>query len=347
VYFPRAFSPADAERVSLAAGDDRSGADLVLARLRTVSVEGLLSGTEASDPIGITMTQSGPALPMAAARPLLQGRPSGDGPFRFRGVTPGRWTVRALSSTRPIRFAEVTLDVVGGDVRGVALVMQPALRLAGQLKFDRGRLTPPDPAAIRVSLEAASTRAASGAGGRGIPVGGPTEAATTDARGNFVVDGIVPGTYRLTATLPASATGWWLSSAVVNGRDVLDEPLRIDAATSLTGAVLTFSDRHTRLSGLVDVPAGQTAASYFIVAFPQDRTLWLPYARRIRFTRPGTDGMYVLRDLPPGAYRLAVVTDLGPDELVDPAFFEAIVPFSIGLTLADGEEKSQSLRVGR
>jgi hypothetical protein len=137
-----------------------------------------------------------------------------------------------------------------------------------------------------------------------------------------------------------------LRSAVVGGRDVLDIPIQIEPSTALSGAVLTFSDRHTQLSGTLEVPAGRSASEYFIVVFPEDRSMWRPRARRIQSARAGTDGAYVVRDLPPGTYRLAALIDLGPDDLIDPAFFEALLAASIRFTLGDGEQKTQGLKVG-
>lgn len=74
--------------------------------------------------------------------------------------------------------------------------------------------------------------------------------------------------------------------------------------------------------------------------------MWLPRARRIHSVRAGTDGTYVFHDLPPGPYRLAAVTDVTPDDLIDTTFFEALLPLSIPLTLKEGEQKTQPLRVG-
>ena len=161
-----------------------------------------------------------------------------------------------------------------------------------------------------------------------------------------MVTGVVPGTYRVVTSLAAEADRWWLRSAIINDRDVLDEPIAIDAGTPLTGAVLTFSDRRASLSGTLEVPAGRTASEFHVVVFPEDRSLWLPGARRIQSARPGTDGAYVLRDLPPGRYRLAALTDLSTDDLIDPSFFDSLVPASIAVTIGEGEQKAQSFRVG-
>jgi hypothetical protein len=168
----------------------------------------------------------------------------------------------------------------------------------------------------------------------------------TDANGNFIIDDVLPGVYRIATSLPTDPDGWWLRSAVVNGRDVLDVPIEIEPATPLAGARLTFSDRRTQLSGRVEAPEGRSASEYFIVVFPEERTLWRPRARRIYSVRAGTDGAYIVLGLPPGAYRLAALSDVAPDDLFDPAFFDALLPTSIRFTLDDGEQKTQSLRVG-
>jgi carboxypeptidase family protein len=349
VFHPRAFSPTDAAKLTLAYGEDRSGADIVLDRLRAVTVEGTVSGAPAGAAITIAMTQSGVSAQMPSGGPALRARSPGDGPFQFGNVTPGHYTVSARTSPAagPVLFAQAEIDVTGNDVRGVALAMQPALHLRGRIVFDASRLTPPaDLSTIRVMLEDATPRpAAVGAAGGGRGSAGPATL-TTDARGNFDVDGVLPGTYRISTTLMNDPAGWWLRSGIVSGRDVLDAPLSVDASTSLTGAVLTFSDRHTTLSGKLDVPAGRTPSDYYIVVFPEERAMWLPRARRIQSARPATDGAYLLRDLPPGAYRLAALTDVSADDLLDRAFFEALLPASIPISLSEGEQKVQALKVG-
>jgi hypothetical protein len=345
VFHPRAFSPADATPVAVASGDDRHGTDIVLDRARSVALEGVVSGAPSSATLTIAMTQS-PSTPTA---PILRSRPPGDGPFGFTNVTPGRYRVTARTpvGVEPLLFARADVEVGNDDARGVALAMQPALHFTGRIVFDATRLAPPaDLTAIHVMLEdAAPPSAPTGAAGGGRAGRAPL-GSTTDARGNFDVAGVLPGTYRVSTSFTSSSTGWWLRSASVNGRDVLDAPLEV-GLTPVSGAVLTFSDRHTVLSGQLEVPAARVAAEYFIVVFPADRTAWLPRARRIQSTRPGTDATYVFRDLPPGAYRLAALTDVTPDDLSDPVFFETVLPASIPVTLGEGEQKTQALKVLR
>jgi hypothetical protein len=114
----------------------------------------------------------------------------------------------------------------------------------------------------------------------------------------------------------------------------------------ITDAVLTFSDQRASLSGRLITNAGPPAAPYFIVVFPVDRTLWLPLARRIMSTRADTTGAWTLKDVPPGDYLVAALTDLVPEELADPAFLEQLLPNTLKVTINDGENKTQDLRIG-
>jgi hypothetical protein len=47
---------------------------------------------------------------------------------------------------------------------------------------------------------------------------------------------------------------------------------------------------------LLELPqnaVGAAASNFFVVVIPLDKSLWRPGSRRIKFTRPGTDGSYV------------------------------------------------------
>jgi hypothetical protein len=50
--------------------------------------------------------------------------------------------------------------------------------------------------------------------------------------------------------------------------------------------------------------------------------------------------------LPSGDYLLCALTEYEPAQLNDPAFLEQLVPASVRITLADGEKRTQDLRIG-
>ena len=168
------------------------------------------------------------------------------------------------------------------------------------------------------------------------------------ADGTFTATGIAPGTYLLRATLPADVSQIWsLQSAVARGQDLLDFPLEIVPGGDLSDVVLTLSDRRSELAGMLQTSAGLPAPEYFVVVFSADRDYWTAQSRRLRSTRPGTDGRFAFADLPPGEYLIAALTDVEPDEWQSPAFLEQLVPGSIRVTIADGQRVTQDIRVVR
>jgi hypothetical protein len=166
--------------------------------------------------------------------------------------------------------------------------------------------------------------------------------APLDAQGHFVFGNVTPGRYRLGA---ASSTGWTLKSARVGERETLDAGLDVRPNDNVTDVVLVFSDRSTALSGTLQDASGRPASEYFIIVYAADKALWSPPTRRVAMARPGNDGKFTVRDLPPGDYLIAAVDDLEPGEWMDPAFLAQLVTASINVSIADGETRTQDIRI--
>jgi hypothetical protein len=244
-------------------------------------------------------------------------------------------------------WATANVVVDGNDITGIALPLRPGLHVSGRIVFDGDTTAAPPPEQLRVRLtqEALPSRIAiviTNTTGFTLPtVGGPVR-----ADGSFDLTGVLPGRYRIAVTPTSPMPDWHLQSAIVSGRDALDYGVEI-GEQDVTGAVLTFSNRHTGLTGVLQTPAGAPAADYFVIVFPVDRTMWRPRARRVQAVRPDTSGQFVFRDLPAGDYRIAALTDVAPDEWNDPALLAALLPASVPLTLKPGENTRQDLRIAR
>ena len=229
-------------------------------------------------------------------------------------------------------------------------MLQPGSRCLGRLRFDgSAHQSPADLSGIRLNL------APPGTSGfivvNGTVVGnsfGPVGAPRIEPDGTFAITGIGPGAYVLNAQLPQEWRGTWtLRSAMSRGRDLLDSPMEFAPGTNIDDLVLTFSDRHTRLSGVLTAASGRPVTEDFVVAFSTDRTVWRSGSRRARAVRPGTDGHYAIDDLPGGEYFLAALTDVDPADLGDVSFLDQIVPAAIRVTLMDGEQKTQNLQIAQ
>jgi hypothetical protein len=64
-------------------------------------------------------------------------------------------------------------------------------------------------------------------------------------------------------------------------------------------------------------------------------------------TRPASSGAYLVKNLPPGEYCVAAVTDVEQGAWWDPEFLAELLKASpLRVTLAESEKKTLNLRVG-
>jgi hypothetical protein len=232
--------------------------------------------------------------------------------------------------------ATADISVAGEDV-DVPLTLQPGVLVTGRVAFQGARPTPAELQALSFSLVPASSAGTA-------PMGG---AARVDADGRFTFASVAPDVYRFTDTWmdAAARNRWTIASAVANGRDVLDSPLRVGAGETLEW-VVTYTDAPSQLIGTLRDARGRAAADYSLLVFPADRQYWQPGSRRIRMARPATDGTFSVTGLPPGEYLLAALTDLEPGEWNDPTLLAQLAPSSLGITLRAGTTTTQDVRIG-
>jgi len=154
---------------------------------------------------------------------------------------------------------------------------------------------------------------------------------------------VVPGLYRLTATPSAAAraAGWTIRSASIGGVDTLDVPAAIQGAGA-PAAIVTFTDHPASLSGRLQ--GAPVSSGVTVVLFPDDRSLWLPHARRIQASVVSTDGTYSFPNVAPGSYWLASVTDAEPGEWYDAAFLQRLLASGTKLAIGEGERKTLDVR---
>jgi hypothetical protein len=133
---------------------------------------------------------------------------------------------------------------------------------------------------------------------------------------------------------------------VVNGQETLDAPLTIRPNETIRDASVVVSDRPAQLSGSVQNAAGGAPNEFTVILFPENRAYWTPQSRRIFAMRPSADGAFSFTGLVPGAYLLAAIDDVEPGEWFDPALLDRLVPAALKIAMAEGEQKSQDIRLG-
>jgi len=242
-------------------------------------------------------------------------------------------------------WGQTDISVDGTSLGGVTVPMQPGMTLTGKIQFRGTRLVPDaDLSRVRLTMVPAST------GGVVRVMAGALPLAVVNPDGTFKINGVSPGRYRVSGVAPlpmGSGPGlsWNLASVVAKGRDVLDFQLDVAPNDELRDLTVTFTDATQEIGGTLQDATGRPAPDYTIIVFAENNQFWTTPSRRIRSARPGTDGRFTVTNLPPGEYRIAAVVDVAPNEINDPSFLEQLVPASIKLTLAEGEKKTQDLRI--
>jgi hypothetical protein len=80
--------------------------------------------------------------------------------------------------------------------------------------------------------------------------------------------------------------------------------------------------------------------------FPVESKYWTLNSRRIKAVRPGLDGRFSIRGLPPGEYRIGAVVDVENGEWFEPSFLQPLLGASAALTLSEGEKRNFPLKIG-
>jgi hypothetical protein len=264
-----------------------------------------------------------------------------DGAFTVPAVLPGRYVLsflmpdpaakRADAPPSLYAIADVTAD--GQDAVDLDLTLARTSGVEGRLAF-HGTRALPALTSLTVGLSPVlGPDVVSVSAGRGRPA---------DAAGAFTVEGVTPGRYLIRPPEPA---GWAIRSIVAGGRDVLDRSIVVGPGEWYRDVQVEYTDRLSELTGAFQNESGTAAIDFTIVVFPESRELWDAGARRIRAVRPATDGRFTVANIPPGAYRIAALTDVQTNEWLDPAFLDRLVAASVSVTIAEGERKTQDIRI--
>ena len=360
-FFPGTVVAANAGRVEVSAGEERGGIDIPLIPVRSAHLSGTLQGNGEIDPRRIRPSLTAVGPPQSGLfLPSLIG-PGADGTFTFTNVTPGHYIMLARTGPGAMMssvdgrsgsslntgvhslFAVVELDVDGRDISGLVLALRPAMTISGRIAFDGAAKPPGKLTSIGVSLVRAQGTVATGFSLNS----GSTRNAVVREDGTFELTGVMPGEYTIAAVMPA-AWGWRLRSAIVGQTDVLDIPLVLDGSSGdVTGMVVTLTEARSELSGTLTSASGQPATEFTVLAFSANRAHWRPGARRIRTTRPGSDGEFSIMDLPSGEYVVAALTDFEPSDLAQASFLDRVLLAGVKVTILDGRRTRQDLRIAR
>ena len=272
------------------------------------------------------------------------GHVEADGSFVTEAVPPGEYLLSAqtfaprpgapVSDSSPFEVWSGSALVYVADgisLPDVVITTVPGATVSGRVKFEGATPTPAQLASLRIQLKAVLMPGE-------INVGAP--AATVECHGRVLsVERHAGEVHR--AVLPSGPgartwQGWWVKSAIVNGRDIADVPAELGGA-DIEGLVITLSNRPAQLSGSVKAADG-TPGWGSVVLFAVDPVHWRVDSRRVRWSPLDAAGTFRMPQLAPGDYFIAAIERI-PARYTDPAFLQTLIGSATRVTLAEGAQK--------
>jgi hypothetical protein len=265
-----------------------------------------------------------PAPPVPPVPPV----PAADGHIEIRPGSAGAQTLWAM--------AEVAVS--GQDVENIQLSLQPAMKVAGRIVFEATTITPPaDLSRTQVTLQPVAP----------LPFNSTVPRAVVQPDGSFIVNGLMPGKYRLSATAPSAPSGqpaqWGLKSVSMGGVEALDAPIDL-FRDDLTSAVITFTDRIASFTGVILDGKEQPVVGINVLLFSTDRTFWGLNSRRVLSRRSLAEGKFSFFNVPPGEYYLVTMADITQNDWQAPAMLEQLAGVAFKLTIDEGQKLNMPLK---
>jgi hypothetical protein len=312
--YPTGGSLAEAQPITLAAGQELSGLWFAVRPLTTATITVLLSSSKG--PVQGTFAYGHPN----GGRSI--NKTGADGRYSLTRRPPGTYTFFARDAGQ-VAFARVELH--GEDV-SVPLTMKPGAVVRGRVVTDEESLTPLPPNVTIV--------------GRLLQ---PREVVTTPANpdGAFELTGLFGPMY-ITAAADRGA-GWFIKQVLIGGRDVTGLP--VDTSRNVDNVRIVITQKVTDLSGTIRDDKGQVAPDAHVFVFPEEpekRWTGTPY---VRAARAGADGRFILRGLLPGRYRAVAVESLESGDETNPALIDQLDYASSPVTLTSGVTSTVALRL--
>lgn len=336
-YSPGTSDIASATAVPIEIGRDMTGVDVVRTRARVATVRGTANDSNGRPVAGSVLLsvsfRSGGILTEPQPGPVRS-----DGSFSISNIPAGDYVVQAISGDRD-RGAEFGMQYVTvADVDPLPIDISTASPsvIEGRLIVEGGAANPTEFEVVPFPSDY----------DRSYVIG--TGFQTSWSSGGSFRLGSVTGPRRI--VLLSAPPGWYLKSATLDGREIIDEPydFGLDGRT-FTGLEVVVSNNGAAVSGTIR--DAETSANYSVLLYSTDRNKWFRNSRHMKLARPTQNGDFRIEGVPAGDYFIVAVDALDANpafgEWQDPAVLDALSIDARRLTLAEGDRQEATVALVR
>ncbi len=287
VYFPGVLQVDQAQAVVLSAGEEAQ-ADVAMRRMRLVEVSGRVIG-----PNGAPATRSYVSLSQVGVNDWsgeLGSGADGSGEFSIKGVPPGSYYAGAGMRDKDKYYnTRQKIEVGEAKVEGVIMSLGSGATIRGRVRTASG--APPMVGRMSVHLQPSAEE---GDSGRSF--------SQVNKDGSFDLSGVADGAYSLVAY--GLEEGWFVKSAHLGSEDVFQDGVQVEGGAAKGSLDIVLSSDGGQIEGAIaDSDKGQPLAGVHLRASPDPES---DYNRsRVRRTTSDQNGHFVMKDLPPGKYKVS------------------------------------------
>ena len=334
-YYPGTANAADAQRLTVSAGQKISDVTIALLPTRLARISGSAvdsDGRPVATGAVVMMMQPSTGSVLSAGGPVRA-----DGTFTIDGVAPGDYTLIILPRAAPgvepsSESIQANVSVNGEDVDNVRLVGMKPSKLRGRVLPDASQ-TNVSLASLRLVATPANPQ----------PMGGTNSAARVNDDGTFELS-VAPGKAYIRMTVAGPFANTRLKTVRLNGVDVIDAGIEVRPNENIDGIEVELTTQLSSVSGGVSDARGNAVSNYTVITFARDRERWGPGSRYMNSARPNQEGKYKI-NLPQGDYYAIALDYVEQGAQTDPEFLERLKERATEFSINEAETKSLDLRL--
>lgn len=383
VIYPSATRLQDAQSMTLAAGAEISGIDMVLRSVQTYTVSGKVIDLVAGHPVvgGNINAVSEDVFMGGGGGGGNGGQIKADGTFLLKGLAPGHYRLQVMSFSdgeggRRVPQAQApgqgggrpggprmffkAVDINTQNISDLVIAIGPGATIKGKVEAEGGAL----PENMRVNL---TQRSDLGAAFRGP---GGASSGQVAADGTFEIPDVQPGTYDISfnarggpmngqgqanaaqiqsavqAALSSANTssGFFLSGLVAGGQDMLDNGIVVPEGGPTMQVSATIDFRSSTVGGRALTEDGDAMAGVPVVLVSTD-----PKKRNIdryfKTTFADSNGNYSFKSVIPGSYMLVLWPEADPYAIQDPDVMVQIEKQATRVSVERAASATQDLKM--